>query len=221
MPLDFINTTTKSDKEFSQDIDLCIGFNIDSIEQVLREKAKAKKQYYNLNSSRTWVGLHPQIFQTPYPEIYHFFQKLSSFDISHVVDLGAAYGRVGIVMNNFFPKANFVGFEFINERGNEANRVFSSLGMRNCTLKTQNIVDESFEIPAADLYFVYDFSDRLDQERILKVFSKKLENEQFFLVVRGKSMRSLIQNKYPEFYRIYRPFHTDNWSIYSSWCDLI
>ena len=92
--------------------------------------------------------------------------------------------------------------------------------MNNCHLVVQNIVAKNFLLPQADLYFIYDFSDQHDQKKLLNIFSKKMETEKFFMVVRGKSMRSLIQNKFPEFYNCFDPMHEENWSIYSSWCDV-
>lgn len=220
MNFNFSNTSSATDKEFSQELDYKLGFDINSVEEELCQLDLDNNKNYKMGNSRTWVGLHPQIFQTPYPEIDNFFKRLSKYSIQNVVDLGAAYGRVGIVMQNYFPNAKFTGFEFISKRCDEGNRIFQALGIKNSTLVSQDILSEDFDLPKADLYFIYDFSDQNDQKVILDQLSQMMDHQRFFMVVRGKSMRSLIQYKYPEFYRGYTPFHSENWSIYSSWCDV-
>lgn len=221
MQFDFQNKTEKTDKEFSQLMDEKIGYQIEKIEQQLCQQFLDEQKHYQLGESRTWVGLSPQIFQTPYPEIDTFFHFLKKFKLERIVDLGAGYGRVAVVMQNFFPEAKFIGFELLEKRCEEANRIFRLYHYHRCSLLSQNILDQKFNFPQADLYFIYDFSDQQDQKKILDILSHKMETDKFFLVVRGKSTRSLIQYKYPEFFRCYGPYHTENWSIYSSWCDLV
>lgn len=220
MLLNFETPAHLTDKENSQILDQKYGFNIDEIEKELCVLHQKQGKTYGLGTSRTWVGLHPQIFQTPYAEIDAFLKILKDYRPTTIVDLGAGYGRVGLVMQKYLPESTFYGYEFVKKRCLEGNRIFRSLGLKNCRMHSQNIIDKDFKIPRADVYFIYDFSDQPDQKVILDLFSKKMESEKFFIVVRGKSMRSLIQNKYPEFFSLYRPHHEENWSIYSTHCDV-
>lgn len=220
MAYDFTTPDNMTDKEYSQVLDDKFGFEINKVEEKLCKEKAATDRGYRLGSSRTWIGLHPQIFQTPYCEIENFLKILKNYSPKSLVDLGAGYGRVGLVMQKHIPQASFIGLELVKERCTEGNRVFKELGHKNCLLKSENIVADNYKIPKADIYFIYDFSDQHDQKKILDFFSKAMETERFFMVVRGKSMRSFIQNKYPEFYSCFNPHHEENWSIYSTWCDL-
>lgn len=219
MTHDFKTPENLSDREYSQILDHKYGLKIDEIENELCKNAQKMDKAYSLGTSRTWVGLHPQIFQTPYSEIDEFLSILSRFNPKSIIDLGAAYGRVALVMQKHMPECQFKGFEFVKERCDEGNRIFKQRGLSNCSLIAQNIVKEKFKLPIADIYFIYDFSDQHDQKKVLDIFSKKMEIDKFFLIVRGKSMRSLIQNKYQEFHNCFKPLHQENWSIYSTWCD--
>ena len=153
-----------SNLQQAKDIDSHLGFKIPKIERKLLKKYRAYyKKSDSSNSkgfhseSETWVGLHPQVLLTPYAEIHRFLTFLKSYDPKIVVDLGAAYRRIGIVMSNILPTAQFKGFEIVTERLEEAKRVYASLLLENCQIEHQNILDDSFEIPDADIYFIYDF----------------------------------------------------------------
>ena len=179
---------------------------------------KGKKKY---QGTQAWIGLHPQTLQTPYDEILEAFDFLQNDKIDSIVDFGAAYGRVGVVANSVFPGADFLGYEIIKERIEEGERIFKKLELPNCRLEEKNILEEDFELPEADLYFIYDFSNPEDLKKVLKKISKKMYEDRFFLIARGKGIRSLIQLRYPEFWASHGVIHKGEWSLYSSFKDLI
>lgn len=219
--------TMKNSRAFSRELDKRLGYKISQIERKLLKKYRAfDKTIDNSNKKKhfagteTWIGLHPQVLQTPYSEITHFFSYLKGREINRVVDFGAAYGRIGVVLAALHPEAEFVGYEILESRYNEAQRVFKTLELDNLSMSNENILDESFEIPDADIYFIYDFSDPHDLRVILKKLSAKLYEDNFYLVAKGEGIRSLIQLKYPEFWSCNGVIHEEKWSMYSSIEDL-
>ena len=217
----------KNSRSFSRDLDKRLGFKISQIESKLLKKYRAfdkttdnsnKKKHFS--GTETWIGLHPQVLQTPYSEITHFFSYLKNKKIKKVVDFGAAYGRIGLVLAALHPEAEFVGYEILEMRFNEAVRVFETLGLDQLSMSNENILEESFIVPDADIYFIYDFSDPHDLRVILKKLSKKLFDDNFYLVAKGEGIRSLIQLKYPEFWSCNGVIHEEKWSLYSSVEDL-
>ena len=210
----FASNKNKDSARHSENIDNLLGLQSLKIEKQL---LKANKN----QMSNTWVGLHPQTLQTPYDEIYAFFMFLKEYNIESFVDLGAGYGRVAIVMNSFFPETSFIGYEIEESRVLEGRRVFELLKLENATLIEQNILDDEFDIPKADVYFIYDFSQSVvDLKKILNKLSNKISTDNFFLIARGKGVRSLIQEKFPEFWASFGVFHKENYSIYSSFVDM-
>lgn len=207
-------------------LDKILGFRITKIEHNLlkryvayyKHEGEGKRKHYE--GTQTWIGLHPQVLQTPYDEITRFLCFLKKYNPKKVVDLGAGYGRVGLVMRAILPEAKFIGFEIVSKRLIEAKRVFSNLKYTDCQMVSKNILDEDFEIPKADIYFIYDFSDPHDLRTILDKLSQDVHRERFFLVARGEGIRSLIQLKYPQFWVSHGAIHRKDLSIYSSFADL-
>lgn len=214
----------ESAKSLSHEIDMSFGFKIAEIEADLLQKyrkiSNKEDKDKEFSSSETWVGLHPDTLQTTYPELIKVFHYLKSRDINKIVDLGAAYGRLGLVGAALRPSASFLGFEVIAERSLEGQRIFTKLGLTAHELRNQNILDDSFILPSADLYLIYDFSSPEDIRKILNKLSEKLFKEPFFIVARGEGVRSLIQNKYPEFFSCNGVLHEPTWSLYSSTCSI-
>jgi hypothetical protein len=214
----------------SQTLDSLLGFRTPEIEEGLlknfkgyHEKSDLKKSRKSFPGGESWIGLHPQIFQTPFGEIFRFFQLLSRivhFNPQSIVDFGSGYGRIGLVGSAFYPYAHFFGYEIVKERVTESIRIFESLCIKNYSFHTENILSERFQFPKACLYFIYDFSDPQDLKIILNKLSEKLFKEDFYLVAKGKGVRSLIQERYPEFYSCNGVHQEENWALYSSMHEL-
>lgn len=223
----FIPPIDKSARQHSKDLDRILGFKIPKIERKLMQKYRCydkgldesnKKKHFE--GTQTWIGLHPQVLQTPYSEISHFLSLVKKYNPKKVVDLGAGYGRVGIVMNAILPEASFSGYEIMDVRLNEAERIFDLYDLEKCEMLKQNILEENFQMPSADLYFIYDFSDPQDLRLILKRLAAKIFKDRFFIVAKGEGIRSLIQLKFPEFWASHGVVHQKQWSLYSSFCNL-
>lgn len=211
----------------AKELDQRLGFHIPKIEQKLLRKYQAydklsdptdRKQHFE--GTQAWIGLHPQILQTPYSEILDFLSYLVPFGPQKIIDLGAGYGRVGIVLNALIPNCQFVGYEILPQRFKEARRMFERLELTDCEMRSDNIIADDFTLPSADAYFIYDFSDPHDLRTLLDQLSEKIHNEEFFVIAKGDGVRSLIQHKYPQFYVVNGALHKKNWSLYSSFTEV-
>ncbi|PIK13566.1 hypothetical protein [Halobacteriovorax sp. JY17] len=97
---------------------------------------------------------------------------------STVVDLGSGYGRVGLVCSLVRPDINFIGYEYVPHRVDVSNEASEALGLQaSLIFKTQDLSLESFSIPDADFYYLYDpFSEetyRYILEQIVEVSKRK------------------------------------------------
>lgn len=163
----------------------------------LGEDPTNRKKHFQ--GAQAWIGLHPQALQTTYNEVFAVFKYLSQFDIQKVIDIGAGYGRVGLVMSSFFPKADFFGIEIIPQRVIEGNRIFEKFNLKNCEMIYQDVCREFESLPKADVYFIYDFSEESGFDFVLeKIFRKREEN--FFLVTHGERTDNLMKKKYKGFW---------------------
>lgn len=211
----------------AKNLDKKIGFKSSKIETKLLQKYRAYDQNEDPSSNKnhyqgtqTWIGLHPQALQTSYDELYQVLIKLEKFEIKNIVDIGAAYGRVGIVGKAIFPNATFKGFEILKNRQLEANRVFELLGLQNCEVYLQNVLTDGFRIPSADIYFLYDFSEIGDLCIILDQLSSYMKNNNFFVITKGDRLNYLIEKRYKEFWRVNHFIKVGELKIYSSFVGL-
>lgn len=204
-------------------LDKILGYKIPKIEVKLLQKYRAydrynddsnKKQHYK--GTQTWIGLHPQALQTPYCDIYEALSLLKDSKIEHIVDIGAGYGRVGIVTNVLYPTAKFTGFEVVKQRQVEGNRVFKKLGVKNSKIELKNVLDSSFDLPEADIYFIYDFSEQDDVFQILKALTSQIQQNNFYLIIRGDRVDHLMKHKFKHIWRRHVSLNSSGLKIYTS-----
>jgi 16S rRNA G527 N7-methylase RsmG len=211
----------------SKYLDRDLGFKIGKIEMKLLQQYQAydkgedqsnRKKHYE--GTQTWVGLNPQVLQTTYTDIYNALMHLKNFPISKVVDIGAGYGRVGLVTNSIYPNASFEGFEIIKKRQTEGNRIFKKYNLERCYIFNQDVLEDDFQLPAAQIYFIYDFSETEDLVDILEQLLLNKSREPFFLITHGERIDYLMNGKYREFWNKNGFLKMGNIKIYSSKFDI-
>jgi len=122
----FYNNSNQSQREHSKSIDQFLGFRIVRIERKLIQQYRSFHTDENKTTNKklhsedgengeSWVGLNPQILLTPYSELFEIFELLKDHRINSIIDIGCAYGRVGIVAKAFFPEACFIGYEIVKK----------------------------------------------------------------------------------------------------------
>lgn len=208
-------------KQASKSIDQYFGLEIDRIEEDLLNKARKLRPAGSIlnfgevlhGGSQTWVGLDPETLNTPYSEIAFFLKIINPMRRDLFIDLGAGYGRVGLVLNKLYPEVDFIGYELVLERVNEGNRVFKNLGC-NYKLIEKDLSSTDFKLPKANFYFLYDFGKVSHIRNILKELEQLTDqNHHFKIIVRGMGVQSIIDYEFPWMIRESSEF---NFSIYSS-----
>ncbi|MGI4992084.1 hypothetical protein ACRXCV_05615 [Halobacteriovorax sp. GFR7] len=226
-PRTYIRSNDLHPRVHAKNLDSKLGFRISKIEGKLLQKYKAyykqndgnkRKQHYQ--GTQTWIGLHPQALQTPYNDIFEALYLLKEYDIERIVDIGAGYGRVGIVMNSVFPEARFIGYEILKQRESEGNRLFEKLDLINCEILLEDVLDEEFSLPKAQVYFIYDFSEIEDISKILDELVSRINEYSFFLITKGDRTDFLLERKYKQFWKANGVLSSGELKIYSSNVDL-
>lgn len=186
----------------AKNLDKILGYRISKIEMKLLQEFQAydkdvdktnRKPHFQ--NAQTWIGLHPQALQTPYNDIYETFLQLKDESIKKVVDIGCAYGRVGIVMGHVFPQAQFIGYEIVKHRVQEANRIFRRHDLHNCQVIHTNIFNPDVLFPEADIYFIYDFGETSDISNALMLILERMKSMRFFLIARGDRVESILNKQ--------------------------
>ena len=212
------NTDPDSIRLRASEIDHQLGFRVAAIEEELLKRARILNPQGNVQTlghylhkgNQTWVGLDYETLQTPYAELWEMMELLG-FHPDHLVDLGAGYGRMALVLYKLNPQIQFTGYELVSERVKEGQRVFSALGL-SAKLIEQDLMDPHFKIPKASVYFLYDFGKVSHIRSIMDQLSQMADFNDFKIIARGKGSRSLIDFEYPWLTAL---IHRENFSIYS------
>lgn len=208
------------EKEHSAQVDSWLGFQIEPIEA----KILSNSIYDVQNSAHGflheyWRGLPIGSLQTPYTEIKTILTKLKLRENETVVDLGAAYGRMAHVIGRDFPLVNFCGYEVVHERLDEGLRVLSLqsyLVPHRLTLLKGDLSSIDFQLPAATVYFLYDFGSPKAIKKTIEDLKLVARTQPIRLVARGRSARQIIERENPWLTLINPPQHFSRYTIYSS-----
>ena len=200
-------------KAHAEKLDHLLNFGCQGIERELFEKHRRNPP---ITSQQFWFGLDLQSLQTPYSEIVEMVQHLNPQPGQLWVDLGAGYGRIGIVLGFLCPLVQFLGFEIVRERVNESNRVFQEWKLNLAKMKQDDISTEFFSIGFADLYFIYDFGSKKDVYQVLEKLKIIAKTQPIRIIARGRGVRNWIFIDFPWLHEIHRPEHFLNWSLFRS-----
>lgn len=204
--LEEIQPTYQDAKVHSAKIDEFLDYRLEEIEKNLMKDQNSDQQF--------WIGLDIQIMQTPYSEILSMFHHLNLAKGQKVIDLGAAYGRMGIVMGACYPEVKFLGYEYVAKRVWAGNEVYSHWGFKNAHLVEADLGDPAFEIPDADLYFIYDFGSKKDVYLVLEKLRLKALKKPIQVIARGGGIRNWIMQDFPWLSQ-FKPFDRfDHWTLF-------
>jgi hypothetical protein len=207
----------------SEALDQVLGFRVFEIEEKLLSLAKEKMPEGSHKTwgqalhggNQTWVGLSHQTLQTPYNELREMCELLNPPPKSCMIDLGAGYGRLGLVLGGMYPGVKFIGYEYVPERVQEGQRILTLAGCENAQLLEADLTSEFFQLPIAQFYFLYDYGTLPHIRKTLVQLEKIAETSKFKVIARGKGVRSLIQYEFPWLADVYPVIHQEHFSIFS------
>ena len=190
--------------------DACFGLKTEQIEiEILHAGEFTRDQ-------QLWVGLPIKTLLTPYDEIEDLLCKLSPPDGTTIVDLGAGYGRMGLVMGKEFPAVNYIGYEYVALRVNEGMRCLTLWNFKNAQLICADLSAPDVKPHAAEYYFLYDFGTRAAIEKCLEDLRGIARAHSITVVGRGRASRDAIERRHPWLSQVVSPEHYGNYSIYRS-----
>lgn len=226
--VEFYETPKANDvirRQHANMVDRILGFRLKYIEEMLVAEARGFEPEGSHETwgptihqgVQTWVGLDLQTLQTPYSECYRILQLLKIRPYQHIIDLGAAYGRMGIVVGGLFIKNSFTGYEYVKARVDEGNRVYQELGFSRCKLLEQDLFDTAFALPEADVYFIYDYGQVEHIDHTLRQIEAIAHKRPVKVVVRGKFTKKIIAEKHEWLELKYEGKLEELFSIYTAY----
>lgn len=95
--------------------------------------------------------------QSSYTSLLLSLAQLSPGPGAHFIDLGSGYGRAGLTLGILRPDMKCTGYEYVAHRVDMANDCAHKAGVGGAvSFFTQDLSDPSFQIPRADIYYLYD-----------------------------------------------------------------
>ena len=161
-----------------------------------------------------WIGLPPETLLTPYTEFRALLERVRPAPGDTVVDLGAGYGRMGFVLHAHFPETRFWGYEVVAERVEEGRLALARHGCARAELFLQDLASPGFELPAARIYFLYDYGSREAIAGTLEDLKRIARTREILVIGRGRAARDAIEREHPWLSQVVPPEHGPNSSIY-------
>ena len=192
------------EREFSRQLDLDLGFEIAACEaRILREFP-----------ATPWAGLDPETLQTPYAEIRRMLACLGPMPGSRIADIGAGYGRMGLLIGALHPDLHFSGVEVSPVRAAEGGRLLAPFP--NIDWRCGDVTSAGGFFPDADHYFMYDFSDLESLFQVIDRLKSIARTRKISVIGRGRRTRDHIERMEPWLTAIVPSGHFGNFSIYRS-----
>lgn len=184
-------------KDHARQVDEWLGLRTAETERRLLEKgclrsapgASGKHQ-------ELWLGLDVQDLLTPYTQFRALIALLAPRAGQCVVDLGAAYGRLGFVLERHTPEVQFLGFEYVGERIDAGHRAMLRAGLKHSRLEHADLTAREFRPPVADIYFIYDYGHLRALDKTLHDLKRVANQQPITIVARGRHCRGLIQSRH-------------------------
>ncbi len=200
--------TYQAAQNHSKQVDEWLGFNYIDLEKQLRLSEISKIH-------QTWSELSPQSFQTPYCELRSLLVELGLKKNDHIIDLGSAYSRLAFVIGRHHPELKFTGFEVSNMRVIETLKRLKNWQYKNVQVFHQDLLDEDFQLPEAQAYFIYDFGHNQGIQKILQNLKHIAKKQPLQVIARGRASRHFIFNENP-WLTIHPPSNFEHYTIFKS-----
>ncbi len=192
------NFTASEARDHAVGADRWLGLRVDEIEASLAKSgSRDPAPSTSGDKHQLWFGLSPRDLLTPYLEIRRSLAELKLTPGMTVVDLGAAYGRMGFVLHRHEPGVRFVGYEYVGERVRDGRKALDRFGAALAELHHADLTSPRLEISSADVYFVYDYGTPKAIEKTLFDLKKISARKPITIVARGRTCRYAIESRHP------------------------
>ncbi len=131
--------------------------------------------------------------QSGYSTILLSLHSIEAKPNSKIIDLGSGYGRVGLVYALLRPDIDFTGYEYVPHRVDVSNSASESLGLQDSlNYLVQDLSLQSFKIPDADFYYLYDPFSKETYYYVLKQIVEVSKRRDVTVVTKGNARNWLV-----------------------------
>ena len=100
-----------------------------------------------------------------------------------IVDIGSGFGTPGLLLAAKFPKSKITGFEIVPLKNEHAKARAEFWGLTNVEFVEQDLSKRGFELPDADVYYMYSPVNPTVARKLLKNLKEIAKRRKFKLIV--------------------------------------
>lgn len=191
-------------------------FHLDTASAELAHALEFPTSHQQADIVQGWTNLPVETLMTPYLELRIMLEQLQLCEAELIVDLGCAYGRLGLLINFLKLPIRYLGFELSSARVQAAKNSFQLFSFDPNQIQLQDLQSDSFAMPFADVYFIYDYGSEAAIEKTLNQIKSIAQNQKIKLLGRGRRTRHLIHLNHPWLAEVNPPQHFPTFSVYYS-----
>ncbi len=160
-------------------IDRVLGMDEREVKKQVASHKKLPKAY---QIQDIYLAHESEHLYTPYRIIRQILAQLKLSKGETLADLGSGAGRLGVYLGIFRPELNFVGYELMVERHEQAARCHQELQLPpNVRFECRDLAAVDFEIPYAQTYFMFNPFSRRTLQKVFAKLKRTAERENKFI----------------------------------------
>ncbi len=168
------------------------------------------------NTERLYEGAGVGV-QSGYSTVLTALRYLNPQQNARLIDLGSGYGRVGLVIGLLRPDVDFIGYEYVQHRVDISNSTSHNLSIENhVRFLTQDLSLKDFEIPEADIYYLYDPFSEETYKHVLSQLINISRHKKISIATKGNARSWLMTIAKNENWPTPRQFDDGNLCLFES-----
>ncbi len=155
--------------------------------------------------------------QSGYSTVLTALQMINPAVNSRFIDLGSGYGRVGMIVGLLRPDIDFSGYELVKHRVQSSISSCENFGMsQHVHFYTQDLSQRSFQIPDAEVYYVYDPFSATTYSHVLSQLIAISRRQKIVVATKGNARSWLVEVAQKESWPPQREFDEGNLCLFES-----
>jgi hypothetical protein len=201
-----------------QHLGLSLYRTFDSLDEVfnLRYSADFGMPIQTSTTERLYEGAGVGV-QSGYSSALLALRHLNPAEKSRFIDLGAGYGRIGLIVGLLRPDIDFIGYEFVPHRVKIAEEATEKLDLRShVQFRIQDLSLQEFCIPVAETYYIYDSFSESTYLHVLAQLRGISQNKKITIITKGNARHWLESQSQNGHWALDRQFDNGNLCFYQA-----
>jgi SAM-dependent methyltransferase len=192
---EFENQLQIQKKEQGLNVELSMYRTFDGLDYILNLNYKADLGMKTdpTHNERLYEGAGIGV-QSGYSTVLTALNYLNPKQGARFIDLGSGYGRVGLIIGLLRPDIQFTGYEYVPHRVEIARSSSHNLELENHVhFLTQDLSLNEFQIPTAEIYYLYDPFSKETYSHVLSQLVKLSQVQKIFIATKGNARGWLLE----------------------------